>query len=278
MKKMTLVLSVGLLILSTGCSRLDIAFRWADTYIASKVDDYFDISSKQSKDLKKDIQKDLNSIKVAMLPNWIDRLQGIQKDVDSAQLNEEQVAIYFTGFMKDVDQITSHFSTTAVDFIATTNPDQIEYFKKSFHKKNQEDLEKAQNVSKLRKEYRDKYEEWFEMFLGSLTKEQRQLMEDNLEKSPFPAELKAKNKDYVFQKFFEHKGSVEEMKAFVREYYTNPEKYDMPEYRQAFVQYQKDLQKLVTQILTTMTDKQKAALKDSINEKTAQLRSIAMRS
>jgi hypothetical protein len=70
MNKFLLILCLGLVSL-TGCSRLDMAFRWADTYIASKVDD-------------------------------------------------SRVALYFAAFMKDVEQINSYFSSTAVNFIAST--------------------------------------------------------------------------------------------------------------------------------------------------------------
>jgi hypothetical protein len=103
-------------------------------------------------------------------------------------------------------------------------------------------------------------------------------MDDNLNNSPFPADLKAKNKNFVMQAFLNHKDSPEEMKAFVKDYYTNPDKYDLPEYRTALAKYQGDLQELVAQIIGTMTQKQKASLKVNIDEKTAQLHSIIARS
>ncbi len=260
-----------------GCSRLDIAFNWADTYIASKVDDYFDISSKQSKDLKSGINKDLQAIRTDVLPTWIQRLKEIKKEVSDGPLSEERISLYFSLFMKDVEQINAKFSDTAVDFIATTNPDQINYFTKAFHKKNNEDLEKFQNVAKFKSEYRDKYTEWFEMFLGYLNKEQKNLIEENLNQSPFPADLRAKNKEFVFQKFLHEKNSAEQMKNFVKSYYLSPDTYDLPDYRQALAQYQKNMQKLVIQVLMTMNPEQKNNLKQSLSDKTAQLEKIATR-
>lgn len=276
MNKFLIVLSLAFLGL-TGCSRLDIAFNWADTYIASKVDDYFDISSKQSKDLKHDIQKDLQGIKSEVLPQWIARLKGIQEEVTAGTLHDERIAFYFSLFMKDVEQFSSRFSGTAVDFISTTNSQQLDYFAKAFHKKNQEDLEKAQNTAKLKKDYRDKYFEWIEMFVGSLNTDQKKMVEDNIALSPFPAELKAKNKEYIFEKFMAMKGSPEEMKNFVKDYYSSPEKYDMPEFREAYTSYQKNLQKLVVNILDTLSPDQKARLKDNLTEKMGQLQKIASR-
>ncbi|WP_413557107.1 DUF6279 family lipoprotein [Bdellovibrio sp. HCB209] len=274
MKKIYLTLVLGVLFIC-GCSRLDMAYRWADTYIASKVDDYFDISSAQSKALKKDIQKDLGVLKTSLLPQWTERLESIQKDIESGTLSDSKVAVYFASFFKDVDQINSHFATTAVDFISNTKASQIEYFKKSFNKKNQEDIEKAQNTAKLQKTQREKYADAFEMFLGTLTKEQEQWIAESVEKSPYPSELKAKNKAYIFKEFITHQDSMDEMKKFVRDYTTQADKFDMPEYRAAYEVYQLNLQKLVSQIMLNLTPKQKLALKSNINDKTAQLRSIS---
>lgn len=274
MKKIYLVLSLGFLFVC-GCSRLDIAYRWADTYIASKVDDYFDISSEQSKALKKDIKKDLGVLKASLLPQWTERLESIQKDVEGESLDSSKIAAYFSSFIKDVDQINSHFATTAVDFISQTKASQIEYFKKSFNKKNKEDIEKAQNTAKLQKDQRSKYEDMFEMFVGSLTKEQEQWIAESVASSPYPSELKAKNKAYIFNEFISHQSSMDEMKKFVRDYTTQAEKFDMPEYRAAYEAYQSNLQKLIAQVMLNLTAKQKIALKSNINDKTAQLRSIS---
>ncbi|UYL08029.1 DUF6279 family lipoprotein [Bdellovibrio sp. SKB1291214] len=274
MKNILLVLSLGVLFLS-GCSRLDIAYRWADTYIASKVDDYFDISSDQSKALKKDIKKDLGVMKTTLLPQWTDRLQKIQNDVEAGTLNDSKVAFYFSQFFKDIEQINSHFATTAVEFISTTQPTQIEYFKKSFAKKNREDIEKAQNIAKAQKEYRGKYEDIFEMFVGSLTKDQEKMIAESVKNFPYPAELKARNKAYIFNEFISHQNSMEEMKKFVRDYTLQAEKFDLPEFRAANQAYQENLQKLITQVMTQLTEKQKVALKNNIHEKTEQLRAIS---
>ncbi|MEK2688633.1 DUF6279 family lipoprotein [Bdellovibrio sp. GT3] len=274
MKSIVFIFLAGILVCS-GCSRLDIAYRWADTYIASKVDDYFDISSEQSKALKKDIKKDLISMKETLLPIWMDRLNKIQQDVDDGSLNDKKVAVYFGDFFKDVDQINSHFATTAVDFISSTDAKQIEYFKKSFYKKNQEDLEKSQDSAKLEKKYRGKYEDVFEMFVGSLTDQQKQLIADNVKAAPYPAELRAKNKAFVFKEFIAHQNSKEEMKAFVQEYTTQTDKFDLPEYRAAYQQYQDGLQTLITRVMTNLTPKQKIALKENIQQKSEQLRTIS---
>ncbi len=135
MNKLLLIIALGFLSLNTACSRLDIAYNWADTFIVAKVDDYFDVSSSQKKELKKSVQQDLAKMKEDVVPVWIENARELEKDVAQGTLNETKVSAFFSVVMTDVEHVTSHFSDTAVNFISTTDPSQIEYFKKSFYKK-----------------------------------------------------------------------------------------------------------------------------------------------
>lgn len=255
----------------TACSRLDIAFRWIDVFIAGKVDDYFDINSQQKKDLKKSVQKDLKLIQAKIIPQWLENFKEIESDLDSGAIEEKKVAGYFASFMNDVEGIKSYFADTAVRFVATVDDSQMTYFKKYFSKKVAEDLSKAEDPEKLREEYKDKYVDYFTMFVGSLTKEQERLVDLHLQTSCFPAALKAKNNEHVFAVFVKEATTAEKRKQFVGDFYRNPEKFELPEYRQAMTQYQTGLRSLITDVLTRLTPDQKTKLKKNLIEKSAQL-------
>jgi len=275
---MILILSLGLLCLNSGCSRLDMAYRWADVYIASKVDDYFDISSEQKKELKKSLKKDLAEVKSDVLPTWIENLKKIEKEVNAESINQEQVAAYFSAFMKDIEEINSHFTNTAVNFIATTSPKQRDNFVKAFDKKNSDDLAKINSPSKLREQYKDKYIDWMEMFIGSMTSDQKSLLEKHLATAPFPAVLKIKNKEYIFAQHLAGNRSQDDLQNFVKEFCAHPKSFDMPEYTAAVEAYKKNLQKFVVDVFGTLTPKQKSALKENLAEKIGQLETIVNRS
>lgn len=277
MQKILLLISVSFTCL-TACSRLDIAFNWADTFIASKVDDYFDISSKQSAALKKSLHQDIEKIKTGVLPKWIDNAKELEQDISKGTLSEAKITSVFSLVMKNVEQFTAHFADTAVNFISTANPKQLAYFTKALHEKNNEDLEKFHNTKKYQKDYKEKYHKYFEMFLGSLTDSQKALIEKHISESPFPLELKVKNKELVFQKFIKESGSSESMKKFVRDFYAHPEVYTDPQYQQAFTEYQKNLQRLVVGILMNLTAQQKKELLENLQEKVTQLEKIRGRS
>lgn len=255
----------------TACSRLDIALRWVDVFIAGKVDDYFDLNSQQKKELKKSIQLDLKQIQAKLLPQWIHNFKEIEKDVNSGSLEEQKVAGYFASFMSDAEGIKSYFADTAVQLVGTVDDSQMKHFRKSFSKKAEEDLAKAQNNEKLREEYKDKYIDYFAMFLGTLTKDQEKSVDQHLQTSCFPAALKVKNNEYVFEKFMKESDNKEKRKQFVREFYVHPERFELPEYKQAKAQYQESLKNLITDVLVRMTPEQKVRLKKNLIEKTAQL-------
>ncbi len=255
----------------TSCSRLDVAFRWADVYIAGKVDDLFDITSAQKKELKQSIQKDLQVVQAQVLPGWLLKLDEIDKGINADTLNDQKVAELFGSIMTDVDRIKSYFSDTAVWFISTASSSQIAYFKEAYRKKNREDLEKALDEKGLREDYKDKYEDYFKMFLGPLTKFQDKLLEKHLTTASFPAALKAKNNEQLFEKFLVDSHSKEASRSFVKKLYNQPENLDLPEYRQAYAEYQKSLQKLISEVLLSMTPDQKKTLHRRIAEKKSQL-------
>lgn len=268
------VLCLGFLGL-TGCNQLGLAFRWADTYIASKVDDYFDISSKQSASLKDGLKKDLKDLKSDLIPQWVVRFRSIQSEVKTGNLNPERTQFYFDLFMKDIEHINGRFSDTANVFISNTQNDQLEYFAKAFQKKTREDFERFQKTTQYRKDMREKYLEYFEMFLGSLNKDQQALIDAHLTEAPFPGELKARNKAHIISLYLQGNKTAEARRQFLKQYYNDPTALNLPEYQNAYQNYQNQLKKLVIEVMVTLTEQQKRNLIESLNEKTAQLERIA---
>lgn len=260
----------------TACSRLDFAFKWADTYIASEVDDYFDISSQQNKSLKNSLKYDFEKMKVAILPDWITNAQQIQKDLTNGTLDKKEINKIFTSVLSNIERLTSLFSKTAVEFIATTSSNQLEYFTKTFREKTEEDRQKLQDEGKTEKHLK-KYYKYFEMFLGSLTGDQKKLIENHIRTAPFPSELKIKNKEWVFQQFMKKRYSLSDLKNFVEDYLNQPEKFQLPEYRQELQKYYQNLQVLLLDVSETLTPKQKESLRQNLEDKIVQLEKIRRR-
>lgn len=273
MKKFLLALLCLVGIVS--CTRLDIAVSWADTYIVSQVDDYFDITSTQSKDLKASLKKDIAKVRTEQFMIWAAELRRFEKDLSEDRLDEQTFHDYFVKTLETSKKIQPYFSDTAVKFISSASPAQLEHFERTLRKKNIENEKKIQDGKKARYETRKKYLRWVDMWVDSLTKDQEQLLNQHLTDVPFPALAQIKNRNYTLEKFHEARKSPEGLKNFVRNYYNNKYQYADPEYRQALQNYQTELEKFMFSLIKSMNDKQKKHLSENLTEKASSLERLA---
>lgn len=274
MTRILLILILGFACLPS-CSRLDLAFHWADTYIVSKVDDYFDISSRQSKELKKSLKKDFKKVSKSVLPKIIADVKKFETDLQVSNLQEETLASFFTESTDYFEDFASYFADSAVTFIATADAKQLAYFEKAFHEKQSEEREKLADLKKYQSDSKEKYQKYFKMFLGTLTSDQKILIDKHLQESPYPKALKLKNKDHVFASFMKAaKTSPLDAKEFVEMMAQNPQRYNLPEYQTAFEHYREDLKKLLVSVVLSLTPEQKKELKENLQEKVSQIERI----
>jgi len=257
------------------CSRLDMAVNWADTYIASQVDDYFDISFEQNKELKESLKKDIQKIRTNEFPQWAKTFRELAGEIRGNTLSEEDFNKYFETTLQASRTIQPVFSETAVKFIASASPEQLTHFERTFSKKNVEYKEKIQNSEKTRNESRKKYIRGIEMGIDSLSKDQDQLLNRHLSENPFPAQALIKNRNHILEKFIEAKKSPESLKTFVRAYYQDKYQFADPEYQQALKKYQTELSKFVFQLFKSLDEKQKSFLCESLAEKAGLLDKMA---
>lgn len=257
------------------CSRLDIAVNWADTYIVSQVDDYFDLSSQQNKDLKASLTNDLRDIRSNQFPKWSKTLRQFEKEIRANALTEASFAKYYRDTLVVTQQLMPLFSDTAVRFVASVSRDQLEHFERTLRKKNIENEEKIQNREKSRNESRKKYLRWIEMWIESLTKDQEQLLNQHLNNSPFPTEALIKNRTHVLEKFIEASKSPASLQNFVRKYYSDKNQFADPDYLQALTAYQANLEKFSYQLLMSLSEKQKSFLCENLTEKASILEKLA---
>jgi hypothetical protein len=257
------------------CARLDIAVTWADTYIASQVDDYFDLNSQQNKDLKGSLKKDIRKIRKEQFTQWAVGLRRFRKDFLENTLTEESFHKYFAETLEKTRMLQSYFTNTAVNFISTTSPAQLAHFEQTIRRKGVENEEKIQNSEQARKENRKNYLRWTELWIDSLSKEQEQLLNQHLNDHPFPAQAQIKSKNHTLEQFHEARKSSEDLKNFVRNYYDYKNPSADPEYRQALNSYHAELEKFLFQLIKSLNEKQRKLLPENLSEKASSLEKLA---
>lgn len=258
-----------------GCSRLDLAMNLADDYIASKVDDYFDLNSRQSKDLKSALHADLRKIRKEQFPKWASSLRSMAQTIHENKLNEEIFKSYFQDILVVSKSLQPAFTETAVHFISRARPEQLEHFEGAIRKKNIEDEKKIQNRQKSRDETRKKYLRGIEMWVDSLSQDQDQLLNRHLNENPFPTQALIKNRSQVLERFKEAQKSPLTLKNFVRDYYSDKTRYAAPEYQKALIHYQTELQTFCYQLFRSLSQKQKNLLYENLLEKASLLEKLA---
>lgn len=253
----------------SACSRIDIAVTWADTYISSKVDDYFDITSHQKKILKESIRDDLRRLRQEQFKLWAAELNQLHHELTTNTLDENKLREYFQRSLQNSKKIQPYFSQTASQFISSTTPEQLNYFERAFQKKAREDHKKVQTTERMLKENQKTYRRWIDMWLGSLSKDQERLLNQHLQESPFPLDLQIKNREQVVVRIQELRHSPDELKNFIRDYYKDRYQYTPPEYQRALANYQAGLEKFLIELLKSLNEKQKQTLSENLLEKAA---------
>lgn len=261
----------------TSCSRLDVAVRWADTFIVAKVDKYFDLNRQQSQELKKLVREDLQTIKGQLLPSWTQRLKEVRQDLEADRLNEVKIALHFSSIFKDLENIQTSFTRTATRVIASTSSSQINHLAQTLKKQNDEELEDSRDHGEFEDQMTKKYQKWFKMFLGDLEPEQSKMIRRHVSEDLIPTDLKIKNRQHLLLKFVADHANKELAQRFIDVFLNHPEKLHLEEYVLAREKYQSKLQDLICAVLGKMTLKQKKELKIQLLDKARQLEKIAAR-
>jgi hypothetical protein len=269
-----LVLSTFLF--STSCSRLDLAVSWADNYMASLVDDYFDLSSSQNKELKESLRQDIAKVRRSQFKTWADFLRRIEKDLKESKLSPDAIQSYFTEGQREGRKLPSEFVETAVKFVGTLKPEQLVHFDNEMKQKDLEREEKLKDPVKAKKELRKKYLNGIELWIDSLSSEQLALLDKHLEEHPFPQKEQLKNRISVTKKFREAQKSTEDLQKFVRAYYSDSSQFWEPDYKKALESYQRELQKWLVVLVGTLSDRQKKQLSENLLEKASALEKLAL--
>lgn len=275
MKKFLLLIICAFGIIN--CSRLDLAVNWADTYIASQVDKYFDLTSQQNKDLKKSLKEDLGRIRKEKFPEWANTLRDFEREIGNDSLTPEKYATYYRKTLEAAKTVQPYFTDTAVEMIGTASSGQLNHFEEAVREKNIEDKEKIQDREKARDKSRKNYLRWITMWVDSLTKDQNQLLNTHLNEHPFPRDLQIKNRAFAMTKFREAQKTPESLKTFVRDYYNNKRQYDSPEYQQALAGFQTELEKFSYKFLQSLNNKQKQRLRENLKEKANTLDKLSLK-
>ena len=275
MKKIFLL---SFLVLLSSCSRSSFLVEIFDAITASRVDEYFDLSSAQKTELKKNLRQDADAVRRELLPEISGELQKTAKLVDEETLSPQVAAEKYHLIQGYFKKIAQAFKGSALKMTADLKPEQLKYFEKQVKKDIDKLKEQNEDTKKSQKTAFEKYKRSLKFWVGSMSDDQEKKIYQFLEQNPYPWQLEVQNKEYVLAQFLKSYESPEKQKIYVESYFNDFENARLPEYTTALNAHKKSFQEFFAkEFWPTLSQKQKVSLRENLIERAEQIQKISLR-
>lgn len=226
MKLFYLAIWIGLL---ASCSQQRLAIRFADSAVSWTADDYFDLTSSQKEDVKKEFKLLMKSIyenNKREIPLMFDRVDSVlantseQKKIDCSEIKKikTQAGTVVPSLVKigaiQVQKISEKLSEK-----------QIQYFVREVGKKIEEEELQLKKSSEREEKRLENTLDNLLSFLGSLTEKQKAEVEKHIKANPFPFEEQLNTKKSNYEKLKVSSVRTEAFRSFVLDYIQDSRKY-----------------------------------------------------
>ncbi|WP_413943020.1 DUF6279 family lipoprotein [Bdellovibrio sp. HCB-162] len=262
----------------SACNRSDIFFRFADDLAVSKTDDYFNLTSEQRDDLRKDVQKDIQNIKKELLPQVAKTLREIEPEVQKDKPNAELISRHFDEFQNYFKKVSAYFKNTAVKVSLKLKSDQYTHFAKELR----DEIKETESSNELPEDSLNqtfkRYRRSIEFWIGGLSNDQKEKIKKFISTHPYPWRLQNQSKEFVLKQFLDSKENPEKLKKFVADFYDDFEAVRLPAYTTALNEHKKAFQKfLIEEFWQSLSKEQKTNLKENLLARAEELEKISQR-
>lgn len=210
-------LRLGCLILLTvvaGCSKIRMAYDWADTMILWKMDDYFDIESDQKQKARAVVKRELREILENEVPKWSKTLRSLAVDVLDPKFNHASYRLQRDKLTDFYWQTIGRLVGPAMELTTVLKPEQFDYLKKATDKYIKKEEDKIASTS-AREYAKQRYLKLFDFIYIELTAEQVKLLDEHVSQSALPQnETFATRRDLV-EKYVQAAKKAETLKIYL---------------------------------------------------------------
>lgn len=273
----TSLLRLGLifLVLLSGCSRLELALRWADTFVMSSVTDYFELTSEQKSQARGEFKKALAEIQKNDFPGMAKTLRDLADATEKNQINDETLENFLKGVLNAFRTSAVRFEPMAQKIVADQVASNFKLFDKEFQKKYDKDLEKSKDPKKHRGQVEDRIERFVDETIGYLSDSQEKQLKEWLDQTPSPDALQLESRKIVFEKFKTARTEEKSRIEFVHTFFSNWESLQTPAYLAARSEYQKKSKSIMLQILLASDDKQRKNMSKNLRGRADELQKLS---
>lgn len=264
-----------LLLTGASCSRLDLALRWADTFVMYQVTDYFELSSEQKSQARGEFNRALTELRREEFPRLAQELRAIAELSDKNELNAANVELHLKRLQEGFLGAGRRFEPMAQKLIADQVPKNFSQFDAEIMRKYEKDLKRAQDPAQARSKLKNRAEDIISDSIGYLTPAQKNVFKEWLRQTTPPQPQQVENRKIVLDKFKEVRAEEETRVAFVRDFFYDWESLQGPEYLKARADYQKKVSDLVVQLAGGLEEKQRKNLSENLRRRADELDRLA---
>ena len=255
-----------IIIMVSACSRMELAVNFANVYITSKADDYFDLTRDQASWMRAAIKKDIEVVKKTIFPQLATELNRTAEFVRDTQVFEAGMVETTYLRLKNLFLYSMKiFIPTAKELVNKLSLTQVESFKKEFAAKNTEIKE-----GDSKKAYK-KIKEHFDTWLGGMTALQKKELEDFFKTNPPVINEKIANREKLANGFVKYFPDPKLRSQYIENLFTSYEPMRDPSFVKASNEYAKKFYAFVANILNKMPVSQKAILVDTLKDRAQQI-------
>lgn len=233
------------------CSRLDLAAKYADSYVAHRAGSFFDLNSEQKKTVKREVASEVSYTIKQEIPLLCQTLSKTHSLTNSYEIFED-----FKG-----SQI-QRLEPKVTEFISGLSDQQWAYFK---NKLRIELKEKFSEISKYQKKQQKSTNKHLQEALGGLSKSQQQLVDKFFEQNPYPRQAQLESWQQILQL------STDDNKQWIKSYFKSPEKIMTSRYKNELSDFKKNLNSLLTRLDSSLNPDQQSRFKKFIQKKCQEL-------
>lgn len=271
-----ILLLILFLLLPVSCSRIDVAANFADTYITSQLDKYFDINNIQSHFIKKNLKEDIKAVKRIIFPRAADELEKILKEAEEIKTWEKEIFLSHEKAMKEIFYSSVKiFERSAVGFAEQLTPAQLEAFQKEFKEKTDDIQELVKDPQEAREKRYEKMKKYIEGWVGNLTPEQKNDLFHYSQQNLFPHSEQIRNREKLVRGFAEAFPDKEKRKNYVSQLFLNYENLRDPDYAKLIEADQDKMIIFLVRIANKMSEEQRDHLRRTLKDRIKQLRDSA---
>jgi hypothetical protein len=241
------------------CSRVDLALRWADTFLYYELKSVFDFGGKQKPIVESVSDSLVAEIKKDWLPIVSARFNTLSEKVDVK--SKEEIKNILDSEVEFVQERLKKMYLIAAGQISalakTVSEENWTYFKEEFEEKNE---------GILSEEPENKIQDILENFLGRLSKEQKELIKNWIKQNPSDLKLRVENRRHIITQINSKVApwSADKWSEAILVWLKDPQAMNLPAYETYLKKRTESVVALLVDVLYIMSDEQRKDLKENL--------------